>query len=807
MIKKITITMLCFLSIVCLVGCSNQKEIDITYPKEGNQVEPRATFNNKFGEDLIPDQWEGYGIGDPFVLRFNGKYYLYASTKDSEKGIRAWSSIDLIHWEKAETEGLPSGYVTTADSTVGAYAPEVIYYNGYFYLVTSPGGNGHYILRSTDPLGPFMPISQNIGESIDGSFFLDDDEKMYFMRASNNGIRIVEVNTDDQASWILGTGRTLDHTVIGNWTEGPFMIKRNGIYYMTFTGNHVTSAGYRIAYATSTTSPFVRDAFTYQDTIALKTDEVFNGLGHSSTVLGPDLDAYYLAYHNLNSSGGPNRSFNLGRLLFNGTNMTINNVGLENHYVPAMPSFYETDATNLETNQNMLLSKTQHESTFSAEYNIKSEGSLLFGYQDEENYYRIDVKSKSLSLIAVKNSKEVVLDKKEFTKTYDMNVLHTIRVAYRDGKIDVYFDNMHHIKQVTSNVNAGKIGYQNIDRESIYTTIYSDVAMGLSDELEIKQSKVGANQYISALSNVEASNLTLQHNPVDENYTGYNGSYDLSLKQKGEYATYLYEISKTGFYGITMTLPKTYMGKMVGIQINDATGMQISIPNIETNKSYVTLTITQLSLPKGIHYIKIYNVRDEIAFNAFDIFESSVSSPQFSHDLSGYVLKGAQYVNAWKLKDGGHQALEGNRQLLYFGNETFTDVRVSVEVKFEGLTQTSTAGILLRANHAAFSVHDGYDSIQGYYIGFNNNKVFISKYNYNLSTYDISALAKSFDSSNDTDSDHYYRLTAEMKGNQITVYIDDQLIFQYIDEHAIAVGRVGLYTEAAGAIFKNLEIN
>ena len=31
-----------------------------------------------------------------------------------------------------------------------AYAPEVIYHNGYFYACASPSGNGHYFYKSED---------------------------------------------------------------------------------------------------------------------------------------------------------------------------------------------------------------------------------------------------------------------------------------------------------------------------------------------------------------------------------------------------------------------------------------------------------------------------------------------------------------------------------------------------------------------------------------------------------------------------------------------------------------------------------
>ena len=78
-----------------------------------------------------------YSIGDPFILRYNGRYYLYPSGLYEEEGIRCFVSNDLIHFED-------KGFVVEDKILKCAYAPEVIYHDGNFYLCTSPLGNGHY---------------------------------------------------------------------------------------------------------------------------------------------------------------------------------------------------------------------------------------------------------------------------------------------------------------------------------------------------------------------------------------------------------------------------------------------------------------------------------------------------------------------------------------------------------------------------------------------------------------------------------------------------------------------------------------
>jgi len=116
----------------------------------------------------LEGEWSAYGIGDPYILKHRGEYYLYCSTKDWETGVKTWSSKDLVNWTY---EGLCS----TDPITKSAFAPEVVYWNGMFYMYTSPAGGGHYALSSTSPTGPFTVASSNYGKWIDGSVYIDDD--------------------------------------------------------------------------------------------------------------------------------------------------------------------------------------------------------------------------------------------------------------------------------------------------------------------------------------------------------------------------------------------------------------------------------------------------------------------------------------------------------------------------------------------------------------------------------------------------------------------------------------------------------
>ena len=238
-------------------------------------------------------------FADPFVLRFNGRYYLYCTNP----GVRCWQSDDLLHWTMM-------GEVVPEDEFPGLvpFAPEVVYENGWFYMYTSPHGLGHYVLRSDSPLGPFRKITPNIGHAIDFSIFIDDDGAWYAYWADDRGILGCRMVSPTE----FGTPQYIGAYLHG-WTEGPFVVKRDGMYHLTYTGNHFLSKGYRI-HGASAAHPL--GPFTDYDhnPLAVQTEGAVVGLGHSSTVCGPDLVSDWIFYHNLNPD--KTRDLDLDRVLF-----------------------------------------------------------------------------------------------------------------------------------------------------------------------------------------------------------------------------------------------------------------------------------------------------------------------------------------------------------------------------------------------------------------------------------------------------------------------------------------------------------
>ena len=99
-IKKVSVLALSALLMLGGAACgdpSKNSDSSSSAPPDGYR-DPNTVFttydNKSYNEYLmgenatVSNQWEGYGIGDPFVMRYNGMYYLYCSTLDSELGVR-----------------------------------------------------------------------------------------------------------------------------------------------------------------------------------------------------------------------------------------------------------------------------------------------------------------------------------------------------------------------------------------------------------------------------------------------------------------------------------------------------------------------------------------------------------------------------------------------------------------------------------------------------------------------------------------------------------------------------------------------
>lgn len=124
-------------------------------------------------------------IRDPFVLPYEGKYYLYgtrsASCWGEMDGFDCYISGDLEEWEGPIEIFHNDGSFWATESY---WAPECVFYRGAFYLISTFGAKtrkkGVQILRADRPEGPFVPISDGPvtpaeWNCIDGTLYVEED--------------------------------------------------------------------------------------------------------------------------------------------------------------------------------------------------------------------------------------------------------------------------------------------------------------------------------------------------------------------------------------------------------------------------------------------------------------------------------------------------------------------------------------------------------------------------------------------------------------------------------------------------------
>jgi beta-xylosidase len=241
---------------------------------------------------------------DPDVLYYNGTYYCYSTSADI--GYNVYTSKDLVNWEN---NGLCMGSAWGFENVGMYWAPGVVHHNGKFYMIASV--NEHLGFAVADsPLGPFIPEESYLFEgSIDGHIFIDDDGKAYLYYVSwsekeGYGIYGCELESDivtpklDTVKKLISPEHEWE-IVDGSVTEGPFMLKHNGIYYLTYSGTGYTSQNYAVGYAFGI-SPLGLFAKNENNPVFIKSQYLF-GVGHHCFAPSPDGSELFIVYHAHNS--------------------------------------------------------------------------------------------------------------------------------------------------------------------------------------------------------------------------------------------------------------------------------------------------------------------------------------------------------------------------------------------------------------------------------------------------------------------------------------------------------------------------
>lgn len=258
---------------------------------------------------------------DPAPMVHDGTVYLYTS-HDEDSTVRnfftmndwkCYSSKDMVNWTD---HGSVLAYTDFEWSRGDAWAGQCIYRNGKFYYYVpvnkKNGGNAIGVAVSDSPTGPFTdvlgtPLLSGNGY-IDPSVFIDDDGQAY-MYWGNPNLWYVKLNEDmisyDKEVGIVkvpftdesfGFRKVKKDNRIADYEEGPWMYKRNNLYYLLYPAGGVPE---HLAYSTGRS---IIGPWNYQDTIMHVIGEGGAFTNHPGLI---DFKGKtYLFYHNGSLPGG-----------------------------------------------------------------------------------------------------------------------------------------------------------------------------------------------------------------------------------------------------------------------------------------------------------------------------------------------------------------------------------------------------------------------------------------------------------------------------------------------------------------------
>ena len=814
------------------ITTTNQK-IEITLPK----VESEAPDLSLVDFDIETDSVLRYSNsirsshGDPFVMRYDGSYYLYYSVGGNTP-IYVHKSDDLVNWTEkmicVPTDEIPAGTNEGGgvdEICLGAYAPEVVYCNGLFVMVTSPGGMGHYIFTSDSPLGPFKRASENFGCKIDGDIFIDNDGKWYFYYANSQGILcrpMLSPTEVDTSSYPIVTGSIIDEGA-GTWTEGSMIVYHDGIYYMTYTGNHVRHTAYRIEYGISYDGPtkFKHDP---KSQVFVSTTAAAAGIGHSSSVKGPDLDSYYIVYHT-RSLNGKSRDLNIDRIIFNGEEMIVLGPTIASAAQPSMPDIYslfekEEDAALFEgsftiedgrlvlgSDATVYAKDDLERAEYTIELSVSSVESgamagAIFGYKDDNNYGSalFDTATEELVITFVVEGEKTEYREKlvrSFDIPYDFNAVQAIQVE-KSGNVFTFYVNDRLLCKHESTLSGTGTGVTAKGGSASFGFFGATAAAGGNSNKDFYKPVATQTGYVLATHCREWDITT----GVREDTKGL-----YLVAKKGDTFNYSVQPERSGKYSLALT----YSSKEGAVVSVFAGGKYVGDMILDKSDGTATSVKRNISLAASSQVITLYIREGNADLYYFVSQMSSDSEKDLLVTFEDKFDRDFKYSDStfWTLKNGELKMSSFGKRL--YGSYMYDDYIVSVDARVSSTEYKY--GILVRcvnpgestfitgANNVTTSTtnegaKNGQNWFRGYYVEFEKNKITVYKNDYdkNLNNCIVYTINYTFDSRNNN-------LAVAAVGDTLYIYVNYELVGEYKDPEPYTNGMAGLRCRHAAAVY------
>ena len=178
---------------------------------------------------------------DPAPIVHGDTLYLYTThDEDNADGFVMYdwllhTSTDMVNWTSHGAVASLND-IQWSTRTNGAWAEQVVFRNGKWYMYVPIHGNGISVLVADNPYGPFKePLNKALvwqrehWNDIDPTVWVDDDGQAY-MYWGNPDLYMIKLNED----MISTEDSIVTYPKITDYQEGPWVYKHGNHYYMTF---------------------------------------------------------------------------------------------------------------------------------------------------------------------------------------------------------------------------------------------------------------------------------------------------------------------------------------------------------------------------------------------------------------------------------------------------------------------------------------------------------------------------------------------------------------------------------------------
>lgn len=255
---------------------------------EKTYVNPISLPDYPIGRLGLDAEYNWREAADPTVLYDGGIWYLYPSCG------MVYRSEDLVTWKKENME----------PSDIG-YAPTVVKHRGEYLLCASL--SPLYVSKS--PTGPFHPLGDLLlptGEKLercyDPMLFYDGDGRLYLYFTTGEALIMgAELDAKEPTRLLTFPAELIRFDPSHVWErngennedgiavsfEGPWMFKKNGIYYLTYAAPGTEYSTYAVG-AYKGKDPLGPFDYMRTSPFISKRDGIVRGPGHGCITEGDD---------------------------------------------------------------------------------------------------------------------------------------------------------------------------------------------------------------------------------------------------------------------------------------------------------------------------------------------------------------------------------------------------------------------------------------------------------------------------------------------------------------------------------------